>query len=461
MSAKPASVNLKTTAAKTAAPAAKATKTAAAPPKGDAAAETVTKPVAAKTAETATKPVAAKAAETATKPPKAAAKAKAPVDENIKAKAPVDENATADDVESGKKRVQMATVLNINISQARCQTHLKQNLGSEEIAEEIAKLRHDLKGAKDQKQAEALKAKIAELSKKNVRISSSTPIAAAVVMDGLITELVRYAMDQAIASDRKIVEVAHVHEGNPSSLVYYPIFNKLPAYVNYSPENEDELHKKQAAANKAVKEAREAKKNAAAPPAQKKANGADEHAVSEEDDEDEHTKTSFITYVDNALQSVKKDEAYATMRISSRMREYLSDLIVEGLKRMAMLCRILVQEVMDVRTMNAEHIKAVIRLLMADEGRAEEQIDEVKKRIDEKLEVYHAYLQSELDKKAEAMSEEEKAQLASQKVEAEKARKIRTMEAAKTKAQEAMKQADEIAKEIANGGAAVKNGHKA
>ncbi len=69
-------------------------------------------------------------------------------------------------------------------------------------------------------------------------------------------------MEQAIAVDRKIVEVLHLHEGNPASLVYYPIFNKLPTFQGYNPEQEEEPHKQRAAANKAAKEAREAKKAA-------------------------------------------------------------------------------------------------------------------------------------------------------------------------------------------------------
>lgn len=437
MSGKPASVNTTTAKAPAAKASAKATKAAAAAPKVEAAAvaAAVAPKVEVAKAAKATKAGAKATAAAATAPAAVAAKANGSSKAVAVAVAATPADGKAEVDEAGKKRVQMASVLNISISQARCAAWLKKELSDGDNETQLAALRAELKTAgTDQKKVDELKAKIAALSKKSVRLSSDTPIAAAVVMDAVVIELVRHAMDQAIASDRKIVDVAHVHEGNPSSLVYYPIFSKLPSYVGYSPEHEKELHEKQAAINKAVKEAREAKKNGA----------ADAKAAPQGDEEGEHTKTTFTTYVENALKTIKEEETYAAMRISNRMREYLSDLIIEGLARLAMLSRIIVQGVMVVRTMNADHVKAIIHLLMADEGRTEEQIDAVKAHIDEKLEVYHSHLKSEKEKKADAMTDEEKAK----KAEAENARKLKSVELAKTRADAAAAKAALLAKEI-------------
>ena len=46
-----------------------------------------------------------------------------------------------------------------------------------------------------------------------------------------------------------------------------------------------------------------------------------------------------------------------------------------------------------------DHIKAAVHLLMADEGRSDELIDEVKAQINEKLAIYHDHLKAEKEKK--------------------------------------------------------------
>jgi len=400
---------------------------------------------------------AAKAAAPAIKAKAAPAKDVVPSANDIAESPAAPVAAGAEQLAEKKTRQQLTNILHINISQARCQTHLKQNLGDEEIEGEIKELRKELKAAKDAKDSEkekATKAKIAELSKTLVRISSETPIAAAVVCDILVKELLRRGMDQAMASDRKIVEVGHYHDGDPSTMLCFPIVNKLPSFAGYDPEREEELRKERAAANKATKEAREAKKAAAeekkgGAKAAPKAAKAEEEEVDGEGDESEHTKTTFFTYVENALKTVKKDAPYSTMRVSNRVREDLSEIVAEAIARLATLSRIVVQRVMKVRTMNADHIKAVVHMLMADEGRTEEQISEITKQIDEKLEVYHGHLKSEKDKKAAALDEEKKAEIERKKLEADLLRKKKQAELAKKRAIEAAQKAKDLTAETA------------
>lgn len=411
----------------------------------------------------AAKPAPASAAKA---PPKAAAK---PAPAPAPSSAPAHEEpaatsaADASGAEGKKSRVQLAMVLEISISQARCATHLKQSLGDEAIEAQIKELREELKAAKDAKdltpaaksaKVDGLKKKIADLSKSIVRMSSETPIATATVMDNMAKELLMFGMDMAIASDRKIVEVSHLHEGNPENLVYYPIFSKLPTYAGFNPENEEELRKKRAAENKAAKEAREAKKaaeekkagaaRAARPPA--KAARAD---AEEDDDEEgaEHTKTTFFTYVENAIKIVKQNEPYRTMRVSNRMRECLSDIIAEAINRLACLARILVTRVMGVRTMNADHVKAVVHMLIADAGRPADQIDEVEAQINAKLALYHEHLKAERAKKFSHLDAEKKAELERKKVESDIARKKKQAEQAQARSVEAAARAKSLAAE--------------
>jgi hypothetical protein len=363
-----------------------------------------------------------------------------------------------------KSRVQLAHVLDINISQARCATHLKHNLGDDIIEGEIKALRKSLNAAKldsDAAKQVELKTQIAQKSKTLVRISSATPIAAAVMMDNLVKEVIRAGMDQAIAGDRKIVEVMHLHENSPTRLTYYPLYGSCPSWANYNPEHEDEMKKTRAASNKLAKDVREAKKAATPEECKKVGKKVGKvklvDAVLEDDDDANdgaNTKTTFYTYVENALKTVKSEELpdgrgapYSTMRVSNRVREYLSDLIAEAIARMANLARIIVQCVMHVRTMNSDHVKAVVHMLLADAGRSEDQILAVTAQIDEKLSVYHEHLRSEKDKKTAALDDEQKSEMLRKQLEAELLRKKKQTDLARKRAIEAAQKAKELSAE--------------
>jgi len=416
------------------------------------------KNAAAKAAPAATKAapaVEAKTPEVAATAPVAAVPANEP---GVPVANDIGEAAPAEHADAAVKRtrVQLAHILGVDVSQARCATHLKQNLGDETVEGEIKDLRAALKKAKeDGGDLDPIKAQIAEKSKALVRISGETPIAAAVIWDGAVKEILRHGMDQAIASDRKIVDTSHLHDGSPTALVYYPLFSKCEIWDLYDQDHEEELKKERAASNKAAKEAREAKKAAAEEKGPKGAKGAKAPAAkapAEEDAEDDNepaAKTTFYTYVENALKTVKKDEPYKSMRVSNRVREYLSELVAQGIARQALLARIIVQRVMGVRTMNADHVKAVVHVLMADEGRTPEQINLVTGQIDEKLTLYHDHLTEEKAKKAAALDEAKKAENERKKREFDLNRKKKQAELAKKRAIEAAQKAKDLNSETA------------
>lgn len=363
-----------------------------------------------------------------------------------------------DDEHDKKTRTQLSAVLDINISQARCATHLKQNLGDDEIEGDIKELRKQLKELKEGGAAEGalneVKEKIAKRSKDLVRISSATPIAVALVADHVAKNLLRYGMDRAIEANRKIVDTNHLHEGDSKNLVYYPLYSKCDAWANYDQGVEDERKRQRAAVNKAAKDARDAKKEAETPAAPAKAaKGGDTKAAkaakavpapAPEDDED-HSKTTFYTYVENALKTVKKDdEKYVNMRVSNRVREYVSDLITQMIARLSTHMRIIVQRVMGVRTVNADHVKAVVNILMADEGRSTEQIESVTTQIDEKLKLYQEHILAEKEKKQAALSEEEKLEQEKKQKELDDQRKVKQIESATRQAIKAAAKAKEL-----------------
>lgn len=277
-------------------------------------------------------------------------------------------------------RVQLANVLHINISQARCATHLKQHLGDEATEAQVKTLRGELKVALEKGDATAtadLRAKLTAAAKTLVRISSETPIAVAVVWDCAVKELLRRGMDRAIAADRKIVDIGHIHEGEVLSLG--PLYAKCPIWASYDPEAEAAQKKDKGAAK------------------------AEEVEPADAAEADESSKNSFYTYVENALKTVKKEDAYKTMRVSNRVREYVAELVAQGIARNTALSRIIVQRIVGVRTMNADHVKVVVNMLMADAGRSAAEVGAVTSLIDEKLALYHNHLKSEREKKVRTL----------------------------------------------------------
>ena len=355
---------------------------------------------------------------------------------------PARKTTTTTPVEGKKPRVQLTKVLGIDISQARCATHLKQSLGDADVEGQIRDLRAELKTTTDATKVDSLKVDIAELSKSCVRVSSAAPIATSAIWDSAVKELMRRGMDSATADNLKLVEVKHLHAGPIGELTHAPMYVNCDAWANYTPEHEDKLKKERTAANKLIKETRERNKKARD---EAKAAGLEEDVkpvkvAKEPAAAADGTKTTFNTYVDNALATVKKDEAYANMRVSNRVREYLSDLITQGITHLAMLARIIVKHG-SVRTMNTEHVQTIVHMLMANDGRSDEQIGEVMEFIAEKITIYDEHKASGSAARELALSAEDKDELARKGREADLNRKTKQAAQAKKRALEASQKA--------------------
>ena len=279
--------------------------------------------------------------------------------------APVDV-APVDDVEK-KVRLQMSNVLGINISHARCLSHLKFHLTDAAIEAQVKEIKAQQKAEPSEEHV----ARIAELTKNAVRISSETPIALATVCDNFVKEFIRHGMQQAIIVERKNVDVKHLLSGDLTTLVYYPFFKNLPSFVNYNPEEKKKETPTEDVAEVAV----------------------------EESEDESPAQTSFITYVENAIKTIKKEEAYASLRINTRVREFLSDLVTDLIQRISVLAKIIVQRVINVKTMTADHIKSVVLLLLADNRSSEELINGVLAIMNDKIRLYQEHLKSERTKK--------------------------------------------------------------
>lgn len=344
---------------------------------------------------------------------------------------------------SDKKRQQLTDVLGISISPARCATHLKQHLVNEEVEVEIKSLREQLKNATTDEEKVKIKASISILSQKIVRISSETSTVMAVICNGFVEDLLKHSIDEAITNNKKIVDVSNIISGNHKQNIYYSIYYKLPSFVNYDSKIYEEIKKEKMETNKKNKKTK-ANELGAVPEV---ITPTPEPVTSEDSN-----KITFNTYIDAVLKNVKKDVKYENIkiRISSEVRDYLSNMIIESIKRFVTLSKIIVQQIMGVRTMNANHIKAIIHMFMKDENNTDEQISQVINHIDDKLKIYQDHIKSERTNRFNELDEALKQQIIDKQAEKTKNRKKRDILLAEKRATEAAERVKKLTEEIAS-----------
>lgn len=353
--------------------------------------------------------------------------------------------------EGGEKkhpRTQMRQVLGISASPARCatvikavlttpeaeaqQTVLREKMKAAAAAAEAAEKGGDAPGAAAKKEeAAAAKKELAELAEQQVRLSSQTPISMAVVVDGVIKSLLTHAMgDAAKGATRKMVNVANFHSAGVEELACYPLFANCKTWKEYSEEKEGELEAARTAQNKQVKLEREAAKKAAAETGAAVVKAPKAPAPAAEGEEE--GKVSFATYVDNALHDVKETAEFAAMRVSGRVKDYVSDLIFEVVQRLATLSHLVVTQMVAVKTMTTEHVMSVVTFLMTDAGKGAEEIEKVLEPVKKALQCNQEHRQAETAAKVAKQTPEKLAEIKAKKEEQDRQRMQR--QAAQTRA---------------------------
>lgn len=347
---------------------------------------------------------------------------------------------TATDTITDKKRQQLTEILGISISPARCAAHLKKNLINKDIDTEIHQLREKLKETTDESEKNKIKDDISTLSQKIVRISSETSTVMAVICDGFVEDLLKHSISETLASNKKMVDVSYIMSGDHRKNLYYSIYHKLPTFVNYDGKVYDELRKKKIEDNKKAKKAK------------KEGSETDPESEPVVTSSTEDSKTTFNTYIDAVLKNVKRDLKLAEnikIRTGIEVRDFLSNMIIECIKRFVTLSKIFVQQIMGVRTMNSNHIKAIVHMFMKDEGNTDEQIDIVINKINEKIDLFQKHIIAERTNKLDDLDEATKQDLLNKQIEKNKNRKKKDLQLAEKRAADAAERVKRLTEEVA------------
>lgn len=263
--------------------------------------------------------------------------------------APVD-GAASPAVDQPKKKEKRKT--NLAINPARVRTHMdKMNLNLQ-IDDKIRELKAQL-SALGETQTETpeyktLEAKVSAYSKERVRFSNDASHVLATVCDMLITQQLRLVMAKTASDEAKMAQLSTLFSEGCEQLSLYPLFCTLPSYlakhsawlkaksdkavaeevavaVNTAVKDLQTLHNIKVAKGKKADKA--PKSDTPKAPKEKKVKAKD----------DITSKTSFKTYVKHRYTQLKKDNNYETMSISSELKTFLSDEIVDFIKRVAPL----------------------------------------------------------------------------------------------------------------------------
>lgn len=315
-----------------------------------------------------------------------------------------------------KTRRHLTSVLDINISQARCHRHLKQNLSDATVTQEINSLRETLKDntkvvevAKINSQIKDLTRKqrdtknvaekaniqaqinglmntlqtnaelktvvdttlrINELNKKIIRLSSEVSVVVATVCDFMVEDIVTFGLEHVLSNKKKQVQPYHLVEAGVENIKSYPLIRNLSVFL----AEKAKLDKPKTTTEEPKVETTEGVTTT-------------EDSETEVDDADVNNN-NFVTYVNNAIIKVKSNEKYAPTRITKGVRKYLSNLIICFIKRISNIAQIIVQDITDVRTLNPEHVVNIMKWILKDEQACDSIFEEIKTKVDEKRQLY-------------------------------------------------------------------------
>lgn len=261
------------------------------------------------------------------------------------------------------EKVLPVTLGNIHISRPRSKFYLKKYLNSfkfdgldisSELVDSLKETQKTL--TPESEEFVANKAKIDSINKALIRTNYFAPHTISIICDYVIKDMIMHAIDELLQTGKKTLDLSHFYMGNVKDLKSYSIFSHLPTY-----SNTDHLSKEKKKASDEVVEAVET---------------------------DSSQNMSFMTYITNALNWIKSEKG-VSITIGTRVKKYFSDLIIDLIKKAAILTRSLLK-LMNIRTVSPEHIKTILHMMMISGNASDDHCSELGLFIDEKLAVFKA-----------------------------------------------------------------------
>jgi hypothetical protein len=309
----------------------------------------------------------------------------------VAATATVTAVAATDEVDDAASP-RLTTLLGLHITQSRTKSHLQYNLNNA--------TRDLISAAKAGGDAAAESAASSNI----IRMGRDAPVGVAAALSYGIEELIMHAFEVARGKNLKTARKSHLYKGFVEDIDTFAMWNTLPSYIAYKEQLEQD----------------DDEEDDAAP----------EDVVAAEDEVEKVTTTTFYKYFGDAVNAVKAKDGgtYKDMRVQKEFRDFGSDLVAEAVKRIADTAKVLVHDVVNVRTLYHSHIRAAIKLILIAGGARETARDRVLSFIDEKNVIYKEFITSEGARRESSKSVEDKATDEEKKKTTEHARMKRAYE---------------------------------
>jgi hypothetical protein len=283
-----------------------------------------------------------------------------------------DVNAESPAVDDKKKS---PLIGNIHISRARCEWHFRNSISDESIETQIKALKELQKATTDENELKTNKVKIDELNKNLIRISQYTPHAISIICDLVIKDMISRGISQIAQSGKKTLDTSYFYSSDINESYLYPLIKNLSTYTDGYKKVEDM--------------------------SKKKLKKSDEEDAPTEDGGDTDVEElgssnmTFTTYINKAIIDIKKS-LDTKITIGTKVKKYLSDLLTELINRLALMAKALLKNVINVRTIAPNHIKAIISLLLLDGNVSEADVEKAMATVDEKLKLFQQAMVKEL-----------------------------------------------------------------
>jgi histone H3/H4 len=289
-----------------------------------------------------------------------------------------------------------------------------------------------------------LKERVNALSRERTRFSNESSIVLAIICDEIIKQLVEHTMKRVLLAKKKIIQVEHLHEVGVTDLPLYPLIKSLPIFAEKAAKiakiTNDELQKVSIANAVALAEKEFRKKYNVHLPKKKPAivtvvadtttpiDGQPNAAAAEHngtngttgtngvngsvpvptdvldaghEDDTGDSKTTFKFYVHLACKDIQESNPnYISIRISTEIRNYLSELLIQFIQRIAPLV-LLTAANMKNKTINDEAILRTVEALLIDGHGADEHISLTPAKLPSKEAVKAAFAKRDEVKKAD------------------------------------------------------------
>ena len=95
---------------------------------------------------------------------------------------------------------------------------------------------------------------------------------------------------------------------------------------------------------------------------------------------------SFITYIINGINWYKSVNSI-NITIGTRVKKYLSDLIIDLICKLALITRVLIN-IMNIKTASPDHIKTAVKILLISENTTDQAMSDILSFMDDKITIF-------------------------------------------------------------------------